>query len=164
VPLYLRDDRPNAEDHYRARFYFDTNGFDPGEATNNLRVRLFIAHDALNQRLATIVLRRLGGNYALMGRVRRDDGTRADTGFQAITDGPHMVELRWLRATSPAADGLFVLRIDDVEVSTLTGLDNGDGPIEYARLGVMAIKSAASAGSMYFDQFESRRSRAIGPE
>ena len=164
VPLFVRDDRPNAEDHYRARFYFDTNGFDPGETTGHRRVRLFIAFNAANQRLATIVLRRLGGAYALMGRVRRDDATRADTGFHTIGDGAHMVELRWQRAGS-GPDGLFTLRIDDVEVSALTGLDNGGSAIEYARLGVMSIKSAAASGTMYFDQFEvAPLSAQIGPE
>jgi hypothetical protein len=161
-PLFVRDDRPAAEDHYRARFYFDPNGFDPGEATNNRRVRLLIAFDALNQRQITLLLRRLGGQYALMGSVRLDDGTRANTAFHAIDDGPHMVEVRWKRAgTGP--DGFFILRVDDVQVAVLTGLDNGDGPIEYVRLGVMSVKSAAANGTLYFDQFESRRARRVGP-
>lgn len=164
-PLFVRDDSPAAEAQYRARFYFDPNGLDPGEATNNRRVRLLIAFNASNQRLATIVLRRLGGAYAVMGRVRRDDGTRLDTGFHAITDAPHFVELRWRRASGPGAnDGFFILRLDDVQVSALTGIDNDGSPVDYARLGVMSIKSAAANGTVYFDQFESRRSRQIGPE
>jgi hypothetical protein len=162
-PLFVRDDSPDAEDHYRARFYFDPNGFDPGEATNNHRVRLLIAFDSLNQRQITLLLRRLGGQYALMGSVRLDDGTRANTAFHAIDDGPHLVEVRWKRAGA-ASDGFFILRIDDMQVAVLTGLDNGDHPIETVRLGVMSIKSAAASGTLYLDQFESRRARRIGPE
>ncbi len=38
----------------------------------------------------------------LMARVRRDDGTREDTGFFPITNGPHLVEFDWMRASSQA--------------------------------------------------------------
>jgi hypothetical protein len=162
--LFVLDDRPAAENQYRARFYFDPNGFDPGELTNNRRVRLLIVFNAANQRLATIVLRRLGGQYSLMGRVRRDDGTRVDTGFFAVTDAPHFVELRWQRANGANADGGFLLRIDDALVSTLSGIDNGDSPVEFVRLGVMSVKSPVAGGTVYLDQFESRRTRRIGPE
>jgi hypothetical protein len=163
-PLFVRDDSPEAEDSYRARFYFDPNGFDPGESANHRRVRLLIAFNAANQRLATIVLRRLAGTYAVMGRARLDDGTRSDTGFFTVTDAPHFVELRWRRATAPGAnDGSFLLRIDDVLVSSLGGIDNDLSSVDYARMGAMSIKSAA-AGTLFFDEFESRRQRRIGPE
>jgi hypothetical protein len=33
------------EGRYRARFYVDPNGFDPGEAQNRHRVRLFIVFE-----------------------------------------------------------------------------------------------------------------------
>src|SRR5204862_5205006 len=33
--VYVEDDRPQDEDRYRARFYFDPNGFDPGEAQSH---------------------------------------------------------------------------------------------------------------------------------
>ena len=36
-------------------------------------------------------------------------------------------------------------------------------PVDYARMGAMSIKSAA-AGTLFFDEFESRRQRRIGPE
>jgi hypothetical protein len=50
-----------------------------------------------------------------------------------------------------------------VQVAVLTGIDNGDSPIDYARLGAMSVKTAAG-GTLYFDQFESRRARRIGAE
>jgi hypothetical protein len=68
-----------------------------------------------------------------MGRVRRDDGSRADTGFFGITNAPHFVELDWVRSAGPGADnGVFRLRIDDVLVSTLGGIDNDNDPVEFA--------------------------------
>jgi hypothetical protein len=90
---------------------------------------------------------------------------RADTGFFPISDGPHFVEFDWERSSAPAAfDGQFVMRIDDEVVSTLFGIDNDLARVEFVRMGVMSIKTAAASGIPYFDQFESRRARYIGPE
>ncbi len=164
TPLFVQDDTPEAENRYRARFYFDPNGFDPGVADGHLRVRLMIAFDDLGQRLATIVLKKLGGAYSVEGRVRRDDGSRADTGFFGVTDGPHFIEFDWQRSSAPgASDGLFTLRIDDAVVSTLNNLDNDTRPVESVRMGALSVKTGAS-GILFFDQFESRRQRYMGPE
>jgi hypothetical protein len=163
--LFVQDDTPGAENRYRARFYLDPNGFDPGEADGKRRVRVFMAFNGSSQRLVTLVLRRLSGVYSLMARVRRDDGTRADTGFFDITNAPHLVEFEWRRATSPGANnGSLTLYVDEVPVSTLAGLDNDTTPVEFARLGVMTIKTAAASGMVLLDQFESRRLNYIGPE
>jgi hypothetical protein len=60
-------------------------------------------------------------------------------------------------------DGLFTLRIDNAIVSTLTSLDNDSIPVDFARMGALSIKTGA-AGTLFYDQFESRRQRFIGPE
>jgi len=129
------------------------------------RVRVFIAFNGASQRLVTVVLRRISGAYSLQARTRRDDGTRADTGFFAISNASHLVEFDWRRATAPGANnGWLIFYIDGVPVNTLAGLDNDGSPVESARLGVMTIKTPAAGGSVLFDQFESRRVRYIGPE
>jgi len=162
--LFVQDDTPNAENRYRARFYFDTNGFDPGEAQSHFRTRIFIAFDPTGLRLITLVLKRQGGAYSVEGRVRLDDGTRADTGFFPINDGPHFFELDWIRASGPGAfDGFFTLRIDNTPVSGLTFLNNDASPVDFVRMGALSIKSGAF-GTLYYDQFESRRQVLIGPE
>jgi hypothetical protein len=162
--LYVQDDTPDAESRYRARFYFDPNGFDPGEANSHFRVRIFLAQDASNVRAVTIVLKRQGGQYSIEGLARLNDGTRADTGFFDITNAPHFIEFDWKRATGPgASDGYLALLIDNVTVSFLPGLDNDQVPVDQARLGVLSIKTGA-AGTLRFDQFESRRQNLIGPE
>jgi hypothetical protein len=162
--LYVQDDSPVSEDRYRARFYLAPNGFDPGEGSSHFRLRVFIAsEDVTNRRLATIVLKRQGGAYSLMGRVRRDDGTRADTGFIPIGDSPHSVEIMWRRSSGPGSnDGAFKLWIDDSLVSTLSGLDNDMSAVGFARMGALSVKPGAS-GTLYWDQFESRRVNYIGP-
>jgi ELWxxDGT repeat protein len=161
--LFVTDESPNNEARYRARFRLDPHGFDPGEANGKQRVRIFMALEEDPQaRVVTLVLRRLGGQYSVMGRVRLDDGTRAQTPFFAITDAPHMVELDWKWSEGlDANNGSFDLWIDEVPVSGLTGLDNSASAIDFVRLGAMTVKPGA-IGTLYFDDFESRRARYVG--
>jgi hypothetical protein len=161
--LYAQDDTPDDEDRYRARFYFDANGFDPGTAFGRLRTRIFLAfEEGPTRRLIALVLRLVGDQYSLMARVRQDDQSQADTGFIPITPGPHVVEFDWQRASGPdAVDGSFQLWIDGVSVAQLTALDNSSG-IDFVRLGALSVKTGA-AGTMYWDAFESRRETYIGP-
>jgi hypothetical protein len=161
--LYVEDDTPIDEDRYRARFYFNTNGFDPGESGGAHRTRIFIVfEEAPTRRLAAIVLKRLGSVYSVMGRARLDDDSQADTGFFDVSDGPHVVELDWKRSSSASAnDGTFELWIDGVSRSQLTGLDNSRSAVDFARLGALSIKPTA-AGTLFWDEFESRRLNFIG--
>jgi hypothetical protein len=50
-----------------------------------------------------------------------------------------------------------------VSVATLTGIDNDQSLIESVRTGALSIKTGAT-GTLFCDQFESRRQRLIGPE
>ena len=162
--LFVEDGSPNNEERYRARFYFDTNGFDPGESSGARRTRIFIAfEEGPLRRLAAIVLRRLNGVYAVMGRARLDDGSQADTGFSTVSPGEHFVEMDWKRSSGPDAnDGWFHLWIDGTPVSALNGLDNSRSAVDFARLGALSVKGSAS-GTLYWDEFESRRVTYIGP-
>ena len=163
-PLFVQDATPDAENRYRARFYFDTNGFDPGEAQSHFRTRIFIGFDDGGLRVFTLVLKRQGGAYSIEARVRRNDGTRADTGFFPIVDGPHFFEVDWQRSSAPgASDGSFTFRVDNAVMSNLTLLDNDASPVDFVRMGALSIKTGAS-GTLFYDQFESRRQVFIGPE
>lgn len=162
-PLFVRNDSPNGESRYRARFYFDPNGFDPGEAESHFRTRVLIAHDSADQRVVTIVVQRRSGVYAVAARVRLDSGSRADTSFVTIGAGPHAIEFDWQRASGAGANnGAFELSIDGGSAAVLTGLDNDASTIDYARMGPLSLKTGAS-GMPYLDEFESRRALAIGP-
>ena len=161
--LYVVDDTPVLERRYRGRFYFDPNGFDPGEAMSHFRIRIFIAFDPSGLRVVTLVLKRQGGAYSIETRVRRNDGTRADTGFVPLSNAPHFLEFSWRRATrSGAIDGSLEMWIDGTSMATLSGIDNDLSSIDFARLGALAVKTGA-AGTLFFDQFESRRRLYVGP-
>jgi hypothetical protein len=164
--LYVQDNSPDDESYYRARFQFDPNDFDPGVANGKLRTRILLAFGGGDgvptRRLMAVVLRLLNGNYAIMTRVSRNNGTRANTGFFPIGNGPHTIEIAWRRATSPdLADGTFQMWIDGVLVSTLTGLQTNANGITFVRLGGLSLKAGAN-GTLYWDNFVSRRLTFIG--
>ena len=52
--------------------------------------------------------------------------------------------------------------IDGVEVSTLENMDNSASGIDFVRMGALSVKTGA-VGTMYWDEFESRRMTFIGP-
>lgn len=145
--IYVQDDTPMDENRYRARFYVDPNGFDPGEAQLlHRRTRVFIAfEEGPQRRLAAVVLRRVSGSYALMARARLDDNSQADTSFLPISEGPHVVEIDWSRASGPdALDGSLQLWIDGVSVATLNNLDNSISSVDFARMGALSVKTGAN--------------------
>jgi uncharacterized repeat protein (TIGR01451 family) len=162
--LYVEDSTPLDEPSYRARFYIDPNGFDTGVAQSHFRTRVFLAlEDTPTRRLVAIVLKFQNGQYSIMGRVRQDDDTVVDTGFINITNDAHSIEFDWERSSGPGSnDGLFQMWIDSTSVSTLTGLDTDLHSVDTARMGGLSLKTGAS-GTIYFDQFESRRHTFIGP-
>jgi hypothetical protein len=160
---FVEDATPAGERRYRARFYLDPGAFDPGVAEGHLRTRVFVAfQEAPAGRRLAIVLRLLNGQHALMGRVRRDDGTRADTGFVPVAPA-QAVELDWVAASAPgASDGTFALWIGGTLAASLSGLDTDGGAIDFVRLGALSLKTGAS-GTLLLDEFVSRRKSYIGP-
>jgi len=162
-PLYVQDDSPAGESHYRARFYFDPQGFDTGEAQGHHRTRTFIVFSqAPLRRVAAVVLKSQGGTLSLGVRARLDDNSQADTPFLTLAAGPHAIEIDLVRATGSAtANGRLEFWLDGVSVSALTGLQNNRAVVDFVRLGALSVKSGA-AGTMYWDEFESRREPYIG--
>jgi hypothetical protein len=162
--VFVQDDWPLDEDRFRARFYFDPNGFDPGQVLGHLRTRIFIAFEENPaRRLAAVVLRRQGAQFSIMARCRLDDNSQADTGFFPIADAPHLIEINWRRSSSPSANnGMCQLYLDGVPVSTLNNLDNSLSSVDFVRLGALSVKAGA-AGVMFWDEYWSRRNTYIGP-
>ena len=161
--LFVADDTPADESRYRARFYLDPNGFDPGEGQGHFRTRVFILFEDGPRRLAAVVLKRQGGAYSLAARARLDDNAQADTPFVTIGDAPHFVEIDWRRSSGPSAnDGWLHLWIDGTLRASLVSLDNSLSAVDFVRMGALSLKSGAS-GTLYFDELESRRQSYIGP-
>ena len=162
--LFVQDDRPEDESRYRTRFHFDPAQFDPGEADGHLRTRIFIAFEENpTRRMIAVVLRRIGGAYSVMARVRQDDNSQVDTGFFPITAEPHQVEFEWVRSSAAdAQDGQFRFWIDGVLRSAVTTHDNSISSVDFTRLGALSVKSGA-AGTLRWDAFKATRRLPAGP-
>ena len=162
-PLYVQDDHPTSQSRYRARFYLNPGTFDPGEVNNSFRARIFLGFANPSRRVLAVVLKRQGGAYSLMMRVRKDDNTQMDTGFIPITNATHSIEFDWTRSTGPGSNnGALRWWIDDIERTAVSNVDNDTAAVDFARMGAMNIKVGAS-GVLYFDEFESRTTTAVGP-
>jgi len=109
-----------------------------------------------------VVLKYQAGQYSLIGRARRDDGSFADIPPYAITPGTHMVEIQWVEASGPAAgDGFYGLFVDDALIGEVDGLQSYVNSLGFARLGAMNLKTGAG-GTLWFDDFDSQRTQYIG--
>ena len=125
---------------------------------------MFLAFEEPHRRLAAIVLRRIAAPYALMAGRGWTTTRRPTPPFVPITDGPHVVEIDWQARERPDA----LRRLPRAVRSTaspwrkLAGLDNSIGGVDFVRLGALSVKAGAS-GTLYWDEFESRRVSYIGP-
>ncbi len=162
-PLYVQDDGPDHERHYRARFSINPSLYDPGEAASHFRTRVFLVFQGVpNRRVAAVVLKRQAGVYSVMVRARRDDNSQADTAFVTIPSAPTSIEIDLRAASAPGAnDGRAELFVNGVSAAVTTGIDNDTARADYVRLGAMNVKTGAS-GTLLFDRFVSQRRSRIG--
>jgi parallel beta-helix repeat protein len=159
--MYVRDDWPNAESRYRARFYFDPNSIPMANGDAHIVFRGY--HGS-----STVALRvEFGfsaGAYRIRAGLVNDGSAFTETSWVTISDAPHAIELDWRAATgSGANNGGLTLWIDGAQGADLTGIDNDTRRIDRVRLGPQAGIDAGTRGAYFFDAFDSRRGSYIGP-
>jgi hypothetical protein len=161
-PLWVRDDSPNGESRYRARFYVKPSSL---TLANGTKVKLLNAtQDSLLRKLVTLTLRHQGAKYQIMAQVRQDDESVVKTNWLKLRNAGSTVEFEWRKPSgTDAHDGKLRLWIDQVLVATLTGIDNDVGGVDSVQLGILGGLAASSSGTLYIDHFESRRVNFIGP-
>ena len=160
--MYMTDNSPTAEKHYRVRFYFDPNSITmaSGDAHN-----IFYAYSG---NATTALIRSAffytSSQYRLNMQVRNDADAWLTTSTITLSDAPHVIEFEWQAASAPSGnDGKFLLWQDGSLVSSITGLDNDACGIDVVRFGPSAGIDTGTQGIYYLDAFESRRSSYIGP-
>jgi hypothetical protein len=159
--IHVTDDRPNAEPHYRARFYFDPNGVVMANATAHY---LFYGYSGASTVVLRLELRRFNNNYQLRTALLNDVTTWSNTAFFTISDTPHVIELDWQAATAVGANnGSLTFWIDNLQRAQITGIDNDTRRIDRVRLGAVAGIDAGTLGVTYVDAFVSQRQSYIGP-
>ncbi len=175
--LQVEDLSPADEPRYRGRFYFDTNAFDTGITQGFFRSRMFTAVDTAPsaRRLFMIALRYCppatagcvtdpsGNAYGVLARVYTGTGeVYSILGHFPVTPGVHFVEWDWQRESAPGAgDGRLEMWVDGVSRGALTTLGTNGFGVDAGRLGSIA-PSPGAAGTLFLDEFESRRQTYIG--
>ncbi len=162
VKIFVTDDRPTAEKHYRARFYFDPNSI---TMLNKEDFYLFQGYTSTSVAVVRVKLAYVNSKYQLMASVLNDSGVWVYTSLFPISDAPHFIELDWQASSSTTAkNGYLTFWIDGAQQANLTGVDNDLRRIEKAQLGAVAGLDASTRGTILLDAFESRRLTYIGPE
>ncbi len=160
--VYLRDNSPDAEARYRARFYFNLNnlGLDPGHL-----LKLFVGKQRGEKAwVFAIELRTFGGYHLMRAVIRRNNGTHAHTRWTGALLAPWMaVEMDWRRASSPdASDGSLELWIQGQPFDKVENIKNGEDSIDSVLWGGVRGLGRSATGSILLDRFESRRETYIG--
>jgi hypothetical protein len=154
------DEHPLSETTYHARFRFDAGGFGTPAPGRQMQATLFEGRAGTGRTLFDVRLERRGRRLFLVGRAMADDVGAFSLPPIPLTDGPHVLDVGWRRATGVAArDGLFAMQLDGAEAGGLWSLDNdAPGGLESVGLGLdlRAFQRPASARrSVLFDSFAS---------
>jgi hypothetical protein len=159
--LYVADDTPNAESHYRARFYLDPNGLTM--ASGNAHY-IFTAVHGSAVGAVRLNFRYSSGSYQLSAILLDDSSNSTSTPWFTISDMPHVIELEWQAASAAGANnGSFRLWLDGAQVAELINIDNDSQRIDLIVLGPYSGIDTGTRGTYFFDAFESRRDTYIGP-
>ena len=159
-PIFVIDDTPNAEGHYRAFFYFNPNSIG---MTNGDNFTLFAGIQGSSTQVVQVQLRNRTGAYQLRTATLTDTAGNSLSSYVTISNGIHTVELEWDASTGAGMNnGSTRLWVDDLLKLSQTGLDNDTRRIDRAELGAVTGIDAGTRGTLYFDGFVSRRFSHIG--
>ena len=159
--LYVRDDSPNAELRYRARFYFDPNTI---QMTSGNKHFIFKGFVGASTEVLQIEFGQTSGAYQVRASLLNDGSTWTYTNWFNISDASHVIEFDWRAASGAGANnGGLTLWIDGVQKADLSGVDNDTRRIDRIRLGALSGVDSGTRGTYYFDAFEARRQSYIGP-
>lgn len=92
--IYVSDDTPTAEAHYRTRFYFDPNSL---SLSNGDWSAIFFGYEGASTAVVRIELSYNNG-YQVRARLRSDSSTWTNSAYFTISDEEHYLEIDWWAA------------------------------------------------------------------
>ena len=163
--IFVRDDTPNAEPRYRARFYFDPNSIAMATGDAHFIFKGFSGTNTSSTEILRVEFQRTSTGYQARASLVDDGTIWVNTSWLTITDAPHSIELEWRASSGVGANnGGLTLWIDNGLQQTSTSIvDNDTRRIDFVRLGALSGVDTGTRGTYYFDAFESRRETYIGP-
>ncbi len=155
------DVRPTAEARLRVRLYLDPNSIHMAEGDTLV---FFAAYSRGDARLTQIELIYTGGRYALRAGITTDANKTKYTLATPVTDGPHAVEIDWLKSTNGTSlNGSLAFWVDGNPAGDVNNIDNNWRRIERTRIGLLLAPKSTSRGMFFLDSYESRRTSYVGP-
>ncbi len=152
--MYLQDDYPAVETHYRARFKFDPNSIVMANGDSHT---LFRSTSGMTS-MVYITIGVTNGLHTIQFGVFSDTGAVYLSNQVPLNDSPQLIEFDWRAATSAGANnGGLTAWIDGVQQANLVGIDNDTHRIETSRLGPSGGIDTGTVGSYFIDGFESTR-------
>ena len=159
--IYVTDNSPVNEAHYRARFYFNPNSISMAKGNSHY---LLYGLNGNGVEVLRVEFGWSGTSYRVRAGLSRNNSSWTDSSWFNISNAVHYIEIDWRAATaSGATDGGLTLWIDGIQNANLTGISNDTRRIETVLLGAVAGIDSGTSGTYYFDAYESRRSTYIGP-
>jgi hypothetical protein len=163
--MFVRDDTPNAEPRYRARFFFDPNSIPMTVGDAHFIFKGFSGTTSASTEIFRVELRRTSAGYEVRAALVNDGTSWVNTVWVPIQDRFNSIELDWRAATGVGAnDGGLTLWIDDgLQQAATSNVDNDTRRIDFVRLGALTGIDVGTRGTYFFDVFEARRQTYIGP-
>ena len=159
--IRVYDEAATQETQYHARFYFHPHSL---VMTSGDAHTIFEGADAAYNTLFGVLLNSSSGNYQLQFRLKNDADAYVTSGLYTLSNTWHAIEIEWqASSTALASDGFLTLWIDGNMAGTLSGIDIDTHALDNVSLGAVNSLDAGTSGTMWFDEFESRRSSYIGP-
>jgi hypothetical protein len=159
-PAYVRDNTPNMETRYRARFYFNPNGIIMGKSDSHV---IFSGYSATGASMLVIELRRNGSSLQIRGGLLSDKKKWSYTGWSTLPSGWNAIELDWRAATGTTVNnGGLALWLNGTRIGNISNTGNYQQKVDWVALGAVSGLDIATRGTYFFDEFESRRSAYIG--
>jgi hypothetical protein len=152
--MYLQDDYPAAETHYRAQFIFDPNSIVMANGNSHT---LYRSSSGMTS-MAYITFGFTNGSYTIQFGMFSDTGALYLSNQVPLIDSPQLIEFDWRAATSAGANnGSLTAWIDGVQRVNLFGIDNDAHRMETSRIGPSGGIDTGTIGSYFIDSFESSR-------
>ena len=156
TPIYVTDDRPNAESEYQVQLRFDPNSL---PMNNGSAHTLFYGYVGTSTPILRLDLRFANNGYFVRPYARNDGATwLTSAAWYPISDGRHDLVLSWRAATAVGANnGRLRLLINGVQKANLTTIDNDTRRLDRVRLGAVVGIDAGTFGAYFLDAFASYR-------
>jgi hypothetical protein len=152
--IYVSDERPDQEAHYRVSFYLHPASIPMADGDSFLILRaLHGSASALQANLEYVA-----GAHRLVLAAADDAGSWRLGSPVVLGSSANLIEIEWGAASADGAnDGFTTLWVNGVRQVDLTGLDNDAGRVDSVRIGAVGGIDSGTRGMVFFDEFESYR-------